>query len=364
MKKENFPRQTERLASIDEEADGFSGVVQNYYGDKHLRMQEENYNGSVRQPNELTRGFYKCSAVAQKLFVVTVSQFMKLKKTSKDRWITLELSDVIYGLNIRDGKQTRELFKKSVNEVGDLSVIMKDDDHEFYRINLFEEVKFNWDWGTLKYKLSEKFSQFLEDEHKSGFTIFGLEMTGKLQSFYSIRYYEIAMSYFGFKGECKDISQWAKDNGVDKENSWFFAYSVNQLRALFRIREDEYADTRNLKKKVVMSPVEEINKKIPSISIKVETVYQRRKIQGFIFWVTENSADRKSHRKNEGAREKQEVEAVNRDALVLESYKAKFPREFAEALEQVRAEGQGGFRFEMLEEAEAVRILRSRGLEA
>lgn len=341
--------------------DPFGYVVMGYYSPKHLQKQKEYAEKSVRQPNELTRGFYKCSSTAQKLFVVTVAEFLKQNKTKKDREVSLELSDIIYGLNINDGSKTRTLFKESVNEVGDLNIIMQDDEHGYYRINLFEEVKYNWDWGTLKFKLSEKFSEFLEIEHKTGFTIFSLEITGKLQSFYAIRYYEIAMSYYGFKGGCKDISSWAKENGVDKKNSWFFAYSLEQLRTLFRIEEDKYLDSRNFKRKVIQLPIDEINSKISTLSIKVETVYEKKKIQGFIFWCSEIKIDKKVHQIGESTEDRLKTNEINKNKEDLAICKTKYPEEFNEILEKIKKSHKAGeLSFPIFDEFEAVKILKEK----
>lgn len=341
--------------------DPFGYVVMGYYSQKHLAKQREYAENSVKQPNELTRGFYKCSATAQKLFVVTVSEFLKLKKNSSDRWVSLEMSDVIFGLNIHDGTATRDIFKKAVNEVGDLHIILQDDEHEFHRLNLIEEVKYNWDWGTLKYKFSEQFASFLEADHKNGFTIFSLEATGKLQSFYSMRYYEIAMSFAGFKGQCKDISQWAKENGVKKENSWFFAYSVEQLRTLFRIKEDEYQDVRNLRKKIVEIPIEELNQKIPELQIKVEKVYKGRKIQGFIFWISETAKVKKLHKKDETKEERNDINQINKENEEVEGFKKKYPEEFGKELIEVQKANTSPLKIELLDEFTVVKNLKTKG---
>lgn len=346
--------------------DPFGYIVVRYYSKKNLEKQREYAQNAIKQPNELSRGYYRCSTTAHRLFLVTVREYLKNIKAEKqkDRWISLELANVVFGLNISDGQKTRDLFKKSVNEVADLHVIIKDDEHEYHRLNLFEEVKYNWDWGTLKFKLSENFSNFLLEPHKMGFTIFSMEQSNKIQSFYARRYFEIAMSFYGFKGECIQISPWAIENGVEKKNSWFFAYSVEEIRALFRIAPDEYQDVRNLRKKLVELPIQELNEKIPSMSFKVEKVYDKKKLQGFIFWVSELSENKIEHKKDESQEEREETNEINKEQEEIAAYKNKYPEEFKKALDEVKAQPQlpGIPRFDISDEADAVSILKDAGL--
>lgn len=273
--------------------DPFGYLVMGYYSTKNLKKQRELAETSSRQPNQLTQSIYRCSGTAQKLFVVAVNEFMKRGKTRKDRWVSLDLANTIFALNVEDGKATRNSFKKAVDEVGHLSVILQDDDEAYHMLNLFEEVKFDWNWGTLKYKLSEKFATFLEVEHKRGFTIFSVEVVGRLTSFYAMRYYQIAMSYRGFMGGVRDVSEWAKKNEVDLGHSWFFAFSIPQLRALFKIGDKEYPRVSDLKKYVIDNPIAELNAKLPALEFKVQTLRrnntQKGKIEGFAFWVTDNT---------------------------------------------------------------------------
>lgn len=326
--------------------DPFGFLVMGYYSPKHLERQKQYAENSVRQPNELTRSFYKCSGIAQKLFVVCAEEFMKKNKTRKDRWISLEMSDVIFGLNIEDGKRTRHLFTSAVNEVADLWVILQNDEHGFHRLNLFEEVKYNYDWGTLKFKLTEKFATFLELEHKQGFTIFSSKIIGHLQSFYSMRYYEIAMSFYGFKGKVKTFSDFAKDQKIDARNSWCFYYTVDQLRALFLIKKDEYADVRNFIKKVVKNPIQELNEKVPSLEIKVEIVRkhrtQRGKVEGFVFWVTEKMQTLKIS-KSDSKQIKDEKKEINEEEKIIAENFERFNELFEEEKQQPALFGDGEF---------------------
>ena len=70
---------------------------------------------------------------------------------------------------------------------------------------------------------------------------------GKLQSFYAIRYYEMALSYRGFIG---------KEGNTEDE--WFFEKTIDELRELFVLQE-KYKVTSMFRINVIDNPVAELN---------------------------------------------------------------------------------------------------------
>ena len=189
----------------------------------------------LKQPNELTRSFYRCSGTAQKLFMAAVATFVGEKKSAGDRWLVIKFKETLQSFSIVDGSETRDTFRKAVEEISELSVVLLDDGNSYHKLNLFEEALFDWRKGVIEFKPSEKFAAFLEVEHRRGYTLFNIESVGKLSSFYAMRYFEIAMSYKGFMGHVKSSDGWAESNGVDLGRSWFFSYSISELKKLFMI---------------------------------------------------------------------------------------------------------------------------------
>lgn len=246
----------------------------------------------LMQPNELTRSMYRCSGTAQKMFVTAVAAFMRNDLTRRRRWIRLKFREAISALSMPDGSATRLDFKRAVDEVADLSVVLQDDGDAWHRLNLFEEAAIDWETGEMKFKPSEKFATFLEIEHRRGYTVFSVEAVSRLHSFYAMRYFEIAMSYRGFKGRVVDEGGWAERNGVDLRNSWFFSYTPDELRRLFLLDSGRYKQTHNFVIKVVSSPIAELNAKIHGYRFRVQVRRRNNmphgKILGFVFWVTES----------------------------------------------------------------------------
>lgn len=247
----------------------------------------------LKQPNELTRSFYRCSGTAQKLFMAAVATFVGEKKSAGDRWLVIKFKETLQSFSIVDGSETRDTFRKAVEEISELSVVLLDDGNSYHKLNLFEEALFDWRKGVIEFKPSEKFAAFLEVEHRRGYTLFNIESVGKLSSFYAMRYFEIAMSYKGFMGHVKSSDGWAESNGVDLGRSWFFSYSISELKKLFMIGEGQYKLTQNFVKKVINAPIDELNRKIPEYVFRVQVVRKnsspRSAITDFIFWVTDVS---------------------------------------------------------------------------
>lgn len=248
----------------------------------------------LKQPNELTRSFYRCSGTAQKLFMAAVATFVGEKKSVSDRWLVIKFKETLQSFSIVDGSETRDSFRKAVEEISELSVVLLDDGNSYHKLNLFEEAVFDWGKGVIEFKPSEKFADFLEVEHRRGYTLFNIESVGRLGSFYAMRYFEIAMSYKGFMGHVKPSDGWAEEHGVDLERSWYFSYSISELKKLFMIGDGQYRLTQNFVKKVVNAPIDELNKKIREYDFRVQVVRRnsspRGPITDFIFWVTEVSA--------------------------------------------------------------------------
>lgn len=308
------------------ESDDFNLAIASYYLPKIKTTQNFSLSeNSVKQPNDFSRALYKCSGMAQKMFVVVMTEFMRQQKTRKDRWVAFDLSDALTCLNLVDGSDTRSNLRRANEELSTLVVTIQDDEHIQHFLSLFEEVYTDWDTRTAKFKLTEKFATFLEIEHKRGFTIFSVKLIGKLSSFYAMRYYQIAMSFYGFKGHCRCDSAFLMENKIPLKNSWFFAYSVEELRMLFGMKKKEYEKTQDLIRWVINAPIAELNEKIPSLKFNVEIKRknntQKGKIMGFIFWITEKTEVKKlAHVKNESLQKRQEVNAVNTESDFFNSH--------------------------------------------
>lgn len=348
--RKNTKKQPHEMTQLENlKNDPFGYLVMGYYSPKHLKRQEEYAKDSQLWQNNFTRSMYKCSATAQKIFCCIMAEFQKQKRNAKENCVNLELSDMIFGLNISDGKKTRTTVNNAIEELRKLGIVLQDDEHAYHVLNIFEEIKYDFDWGTCKFWLTQKTCYFLENLSKMGFTLIQLDKVGKLQSFYAIRYFQIAMSFYGFKGQVKN-----------RPHTWFFSYSLEQLKALFRIEKDEYTRTSNLVNRVVNEPIAEINEKLPQYHFEVEKVYKGKKLDGFVFWVTEKNQKLKIA-KTDNPDIQEDKRIINAEREEVEKFKTQFPNEFAEAMQTVKAQNKLPFPIETFDEFEAVKLLKNNG---
>lgn len=327
------------------ENDEFNHVLMTYNSKLKTRENIKINSTNLVQPNNLTRAIYRCNLLSQKVFCRAVVEFQITKKTRNDRWVKFDLKRNDDFFNMTDGSKTRDAIENAVIEVGKLSVFLQEDNKGFHVLNLFEEVKYDSVTGKMNLKFTEKFATFLEIQTKRNLTVLPLKQIGKLSSFYAIRYFEIAMSYYGFKGQIKTKNDWLEENNIDLKNSWFFAYSIKQLKTLFQLKQTAYKNTNDFVKYVVHNPLAELNEKLPDYKFTVQICRtnntKRGRIEGFIFWVTEIKKQLRIA-KTDSPEEKQEKREINEDWAkepLWARMQEKYPEVWAEYFEQEKHSG-------------------------
>lgn len=224
----------------------------------------------LKIPNNFLRASYKCSATTQRMYFYSI--FKYLSSSESQNTVSFSFSDFFNDLKLSDGQKTRSLIKESANEILDMKIILEDNERNYEITNVFQSAKCVFTDTTFTFKFTEDMKIFLDELKEIGFSLFEINDLGKLKSFYALRYYLIALSFRGFKGK--------KGN---ERNSWFFEYSVEDLRKTFDIQEGEYAQMGPFKKIVVDLPVRELNERNLGIQIVCAPLKKGRKITGFHF---------------------------------------------------------------------------------
>lgn len=288
-----------RNISVTTVNDNFAKQMSLYYTDKKEKELENQIENPLIQPNKITKALYSCSANSQKILCFAIKQFMLTKNQSADRWVSLDLTSDEYCISKFNGKKSRDILKQAISEVVSLQMQIEDK-KSFIVLNVFEAGKFSKsesdkvDWKNIRFKFTEEFTKMIcENSTKGNFTTLNLNVIKNMNSFYAIRFYEIAMLYRGFKGKILPQyfeSDWAKENISDKQNTWCFGYSLEALRTLFCIEVNSYERTSNFISIVVNNPIKILNEQMPNLTIKVEVKrYGRNQIEGIVFWVTEKT---------------------------------------------------------------------------
>ena len=186
--------------------------------------------------------------------------------------MSFSFSDFFSDLNLKDGQKTRTLIKESANEILDMKIVLEDNEKQYEVTNVFQSAKCVFTETTFSFKFTEDMKIFLDTLKEIGFSLFEINDLGKLKSFYALRYYLVALSFKGFKGK--------KGN---EKNSWFFEYSVEDLRKLFDIQDNEYTQIGPFRNIVVDLPLKELNERNLGIQIVCTPIKKGRKITGFHF---------------------------------------------------------------------------------
>ena len=200
------------------------------------------------------------------------SIFKYISSDKNQNSVSFSFSDFFSDLNLKDGQKTRTLIKESANEILDMKIVLEDNEKQYEVTNVFQSAKCVFTETTFSFKFTEDMKIFLDTLKEIGFSLFEINDLGKLKSFYALRYYLVALSFKGFKGK--------KGN---EKNSWFFEYSVEDLRKLFDIQDNEYTQIGPFRNIVVDLPLKELNERNLGIQIVCTPIKKGRKITGFHF---------------------------------------------------------------------------------
>ena len=224
----------------------------------------------LKIPNNFLRASYKCSATTQRMYFYSIFKYISSDKNQNS--VSFSFSDFFSDLNLKDGQKTRTLIKESANESLDMKIVLEDNEKQYEVTNVFQSAKCVFTETTFSFKFTEDMKIFLDTLKEIGFSLFEINDLGKLKSFYALRYYLVALSFKGFKGK--------KGN---EKNSWFFEYSVEDLRKLFDIQDNEYTQIGPFRNIVVDLPLKELNERNLGIQIVCTPIKKGRKITGFHF---------------------------------------------------------------------------------
>lgn len=302
------------------------------------------------QPNQISQGLYRCSPMAKKLLAYVISDLMVIKwdtRKYESYEAIFKSSEFIKTVGLqRTGTKQKELIKQALVEL-QRSYIAIDTGEKFETFSWVTHSTYAEKERKIAIEINHHLGQALM-EFKKGFTAIQLLELGKLQSFYAMRYYELALSFSGFEGK----------NG-NKPTEWFFSYSVDDLRQLFQIKDDEYSGRMtNFVTKVVKNPLEELNEKT-NILVEFEKIKNGKTIVGFRFHCKRKVKKLKIE-KTDSFEIKQEKAEINLEEMELEEYKSKYPEEFASCLEEVEKEPVLFPRMKIANEFEALRRLKDR----
>lgn len=284
---------------------------------------------SCLQPNQISQGLYKCSPMAKKLLAYTISNLKMIKwNLEKEPSYEVYFKPVQFAKALglqRIGIKQQELIKNALEELQS-SYIAIDTGDTFQTFAWVSRTFYAPKDKLINICLNQMLGKALIEWQK-GFTTIQLIEMGRLQSFYAMRFYEIAQSWVGKKG---------KDG--NKQGEWYFEMSIQKIRDVFQLKDDEYVGRmNNFTTKVIENPITEINEKT-NLNITFQKLKEGKEVLGFRFTCREKTEQLKITT-GDTCETKIRTETINEEAKTVEYYKKKYPEQFARIFEEEKKQG-------------------------
>lgn len=291
----------------------------------------------ILQANELSRGLYSCSMLGRKIIAFGESRIQEKQIDLTPWWADsffqytvipsaeFKISELMQTLGMTNCGENYLLIKKTLEKLRTAGIEIKNNENEYEAYNWFQSIHYN----KQKDKIELTFTDAI------GWTLYGLkrdfspqqlQTIGKINSFYSYRFYEIALSWRGMKGHKGNI-----------KGNWFFQLSPNEIRKMFKIDDNSYKGRMdNFTRNVITKPIEELNEINEEFKIEVSKVVRGRQLVAYRFDCAEAEKEAKKIEisKSDTKQIKDEKRAVNSEQEEMAQLKAKYPQEWQEIFEQ------------------------------
>lgn len=237
-------------------------------------MEKQN-KYTILQSNAISRACYKCTALERQLLFYAT---MHTKKQNNGFYCNFSLSNFVNELNPASKKDTKKnvltAIKRLCEQHNNIAIVNTDD--SYIATVWVQKAEISIKNDNIYFYFSVDIGRYLFDL-KSHFTQLDFRTITALKSFYSIRLYEIMLSYKGFKGK-----------QLNYANQWYFSLTVDDVRQFFELSENYKSNS--LTTKIIKPAITELNNINSGISIELVIIpakNDRRKIGAYNFFCTE-----------------------------------------------------------------------------
>lgn len=242
-----------------------------------------NYETKLLQPYEVSRAVYRCESIERKLLYYAALLVQSVPKGEKyyGYVANFKIGEFLKCLGMSNrGGDIRRQIKEAVKTIATNTITLYEDEKHLDVMTWLRRGIYDEDNDNIVLIFSEDVGRLFV-ECKDKFSLIDPKVIGSLKSYYSMRYYEIALSYKGLKGHY----------GNDK-NTWWFSYSLPELRTIFKVTGYTYTGgTQDFLKKIVQSPIQELNRFNQDFQISIQKIQDekdRRKLASIKFICTQN----------------------------------------------------------------------------
>lgn len=221
----------------------------------------------VLQANVISRAAYTMPVMQRRLLHLVMAQVQINNGTLAV--VEMKVGDIVRALRLGDAgpryEEVRLAAKALVSQV--LDVDTPDGWKVYPWVRLAEYIRSR---DVVQFRLSEDLLPYIRDVQDLYQTIAIADMAS-LQGKHALRVFELIMANRGFMGR-----------GGNDPGAWYVDLEFDSLRTLLKIKPNEYKQTSDLRKKVIDTPVREINE--AGIGLRVEcdydTLRQGRRLLG------------------------------------------------------------------------------------
>lgn len=298
------------------------------------------------QYHAVSRSIQNLSANAKKLTAMAMSL---LPFDLSSRTATFTLPQFCKALGVEYGGKTKKLLKEAVKECMQSAITIEMPDKKWKMFTWFSTAECDEKTGVCAMTFSEELAATLL-EFKKMYAKIKLTDFGRLQSKYALRLFEFAVSFSSLAGK----------NG-NPADSWYYEYSIAELRTMLAVPDDAYLETFRFRQKVIEEPIREINLAGVGITITAEAIKQGRNLNGLRFIC--KKVNHTAHVKGKAPLELPEPSpktAEQREEKELQHLKTLYPQEFA----LIYAEKLGLARKPYMTESAAMRVAEAQALSA
>lgn len=242
-------------------------------------------NDLVLQPNKVSRAAYKCDSTERKLLYFATAKLENSFLTEGDVVVRrytacFKIGEMLRALGMNNIASNRKRIREAIKTIAKQTITVLETEKKLVVMNWLQKAVYDEDENKVVLTFTDDVGMYLQDL-KEQFSSLDFKTIGAIKSYYAMRYYEIALSYEGFKGQ-----------DGNEPNSWFFDLDLERLRTMFEIKDSAYRGRiDNITEKAVKQPIRELNAVNPRFRIDIERLKKGRSLVGYRFICTELSVE-------------------------------------------------------------------------
>ena len=190
----------------------------------------EQHRDLVLQPNKVSRAAYKCDSTERKLLYFATAKLENSFLTEGDVVVRrytacFKIGEMLRALGMNNIASNRKRIREAIKTIAKQTITVLETEKKLVVMNWLQKAVYDEDENKVVLTFTDDVGMYLQDL-KEQFSSLDFKTIGAIKSYYAMRYYEIALSYEGFKGQ-----------DGNQPHSWFFDLDLERLMTfkLFKI---------------------------------------------------------------------------------------------------------------------------------